>query len=332
MAEHSDSDIEVDANADERFEIAHVYKMINDHPEVKNMVYVGSTPRDLTTRKIEHQCAARLGIQKYKFYRAMFKYGIDRFDIEELETLRNVTSAELHAREEYWINKLDSITNGFNDKHGNGWCDIHDCDRRRCPCGGSHCCGCEHKAPCKTCHGAQDAMGDCKTCDGKGTRIVFVRREQCSTHGGKQMCPKHKDRSKAYCPAFECKETATGLCEKHWPSRKHECSTCKACPICPNDENRAPANPKHLDGKKHKYNARLRTIIIDRANPMYRTSELREKYIDLVINFAEQNERYGKPSEPFQRLSDHRRLKAYQTRLDAYLASNPSSFQSVVGS
>ncbi len=325
MADHDDMGSDLEADAEEIHEVAFVYKMTNTHPEVKNMVYVGSTPRDLASRKIQHRSAARLGVQKYKFYRAMHKYGIDMFDIEEIEVLHNITAAKLHDREEYWISKLDSIANGFNDKHGNGQCIIHDCDRRRCPCGGSHCCGCIRQGPCKSCKGDVEEVKQCGICDGTGTRTVYVRREQCGTHGGNQMCPKHPERAKAYCTALECRDTATGLCEPHGV-RLHDCSTCRACTVCPNDENRAPANPKHIDGKKHAYNVRLRKIILERAGPdlAKSTVERQEFYVNFVINYAEQALLAGKPCDPLYRLSDHRRLNAYQTRLDTWLVAHPS--------
>lgn len=55
-----------------------------------------------------------------KFYRAVRKYGAENFHIEELDIAKNQT--ELDEKELYWINKLDTVNNGYNSKAVKGKC------------------------------------------------------------------------------------------------------------------------------------------------------------------------------------------------------------------
>ena len=55
-----------------------------------------------------------------KFYRAVRKYGIENFYIEQIDTAN--TQGELDEKELYWINKLDSVKIGYNSKAYKGKC------------------------------------------------------------------------------------------------------------------------------------------------------------------------------------------------------------------
>ena len=55
-----------------------------------------------------------------KFYRAINKYGVENFYIEQIDSAD--TQTQLDAKEIYWINKLDSIAKGYNTKSSKGKC------------------------------------------------------------------------------------------------------------------------------------------------------------------------------------------------------------------
>ena len=87
--------------------------------KINNKVYVGQTCETLKQRFSRH-----MGYQKdvhdTKFYRAVRKYGVDNFYIEQIDTAN--TQEELDEKEFYWINKLDSVKNGYNSKAYKGKC------------------------------------------------------------------------------------------------------------------------------------------------------------------------------------------------------------------
>ena len=90
----------------------YIYKIVND---VNNKVYVGQT-----TESLERRFKRHMGYQKdehdTKFYRAVRKYGVEHFSIHLLDTASSME--ELNYKEEYWINKLDSINSGYNTALG----------------------------------------------------------------------------------------------------------------------------------------------------------------------------------------------------------------------
>lgn len=87
--------------------------------KVNNKIYVGQTTETLKQRFSRH-----MGYQKHehdtKFYRAIKKYGVENFFVEELD--RAINQVELDEKEVYWINKLDSVNNGYNSKSKQGKC------------------------------------------------------------------------------------------------------------------------------------------------------------------------------------------------------------------
>lgn len=55
-----------------------------------------------------------------KFYRAVRKYGVNNFSIEKLDDA--TSQEELDTKELMWINKLDTVVNGYNTKDTKGKC------------------------------------------------------------------------------------------------------------------------------------------------------------------------------------------------------------------
>ena len=87
--------------------------------KINNKMYIGQTTETLKQRFSRH-----MGYQKdehdTKFYRAVRKYRAENFYIEELDIAKNQT--ELDEKELYWINKLDTVNNGYNSKAVKGKC------------------------------------------------------------------------------------------------------------------------------------------------------------------------------------------------------------------
>ena len=80
------------------------------------MVYVGQTQQDLHKRWIAHCGAANKSYKKYKLQPAIIKYGRDKFIIEQIDKAE--TKDEANKKEVYWIERLDSIKNGYNSARG----------------------------------------------------------------------------------------------------------------------------------------------------------------------------------------------------------------------
>lgn len=79
---------------------------------VNSKLYIGKTIRSLKTRLREHRNSTLQELDNSSLHKAMRKYGIMNFHIEELET---VFETYLNYQEIYWIEKLDTLRNGYND-------------------------------------------------------------------------------------------------------------------------------------------------------------------------------------------------------------------------
>lgn len=91
-----------------------IYKITNCE---NNKVYIGQTVGSIEHRFKEHKNAAKRGCD-YKFHRAIRKYGVENFIIEQVEECNNNL---LDDREIYWIKYYDSYHKGYNStKGGNG--------------------------------------------------------------------------------------------------------------------------------------------------------------------------------------------------------------------
>lgn len=81
---------------------------------INDKVYIGQTTQTVGVRFTNHKMASRTG-EDTKFYRAMRKYGEDKFYVQLLE---KVEIKNLNDRERYWIKYYDSYYNGYNSTLG----------------------------------------------------------------------------------------------------------------------------------------------------------------------------------------------------------------------
>lgn len=103
--------------------MGYIYKITND---INNKVYIGKTTASIEERWRWHLCAHNVKTRRTrsKLYDAMKKYGKDKFHIEAIEECSN---KDLDARECYWIEKYDTLRNGYNlTLGGGGFNVIHD--------------------------------------------------------------------------------------------------------------------------------------------------------------------------------------------------------------
>lgn len=89
-----------------------IYKITNS---VNDKVYIGQTTKDLQSRIKNHR-NAMLGKKDTHLYRAMRKYGWDKFTFEVIDTAES--QEELNMLEEYYIKLYDSVANGYNMAYG----------------------------------------------------------------------------------------------------------------------------------------------------------------------------------------------------------------------
>ena len=87
-----------------------IYQIKND---INEKIYVGKTIRTLEVRFKEHK--SRINERNSHLYLAMRKYGVEHFSIEILEECEDNL---LNEKEQYWIKKLNSYNNGYNETLG----------------------------------------------------------------------------------------------------------------------------------------------------------------------------------------------------------------------
>lgn len=90
--------------------IGYIYKITN---LINNKVYIGQTERTIELRWKQH--LNNVDKLSYSLYSAIKKYGINNFKIEELE---QCPIEELDYKEQYWIKKYNSYSNGYNENLG----------------------------------------------------------------------------------------------------------------------------------------------------------------------------------------------------------------------
>lgn len=90
----------------------YIYKICNT---VNQKVYIGQTIESLDKRFKRH-IGYNCRDNDTKFYRAIKKYGYDKFYIELLEEVEN--QSELNQKEIYYIEKYNSILEGYNTAKG----------------------------------------------------------------------------------------------------------------------------------------------------------------------------------------------------------------------
>ena len=91
--------------------IGYIYKITN---KITSKIYIGQTKRTIKQRWSEHKQTCKSSKDPkydYPLYRAIRKYGIHNFKIEEIE---QCSFDNLDEREIYWIKFFDSFHNGYN--------------------------------------------------------------------------------------------------------------------------------------------------------------------------------------------------------------------------
>lgn len=103
--------------------MGYIYKITNN---ITNKCYIGKTERTIQERWKEHKKNISLYKDRLPLYRALNKYGVDNFTIEEIEQCDNY---EIDDREIYWIAHFGTYKNGYNCTGGGegGIRDYHEC-------------------------------------------------------------------------------------------------------------------------------------------------------------------------------------------------------------
>lgn len=91
----------------------YIYLITN---KITNEKYVGETKLGIKKRFTAHCWNAKKGDrEKYRLYQDIRKLGKDNFKVELLEELEITDRSEALDREAYWIDKLDTYNNGYNN-------------------------------------------------------------------------------------------------------------------------------------------------------------------------------------------------------------------------
>lgn len=102
----------------------YIYKIEN---LINGKVYIGKTLYEIDRRWRQHIQNSK--IENYShmpLYNAMRKYGIDNFEITQVEYIENAD--ELSDREKYWIEQYNSYFNGYNATRGGDGSLLYDYD------------------------------------------------------------------------------------------------------------------------------------------------------------------------------------------------------------
>ena len=90
----------------------YIYCIINN---INNKKYIGKTVTSIAERYSKHKHDAFVQNSHYAIHVAMRKYGIDAFDIIQLE---ECDLNQLENREQYWISFYDTYNLGYNETIG----------------------------------------------------------------------------------------------------------------------------------------------------------------------------------------------------------------------
>ena len=102
----------------------YIYKITNI---LNNKIYIGKTKNSIERRFNQHKKSSLTYDSSNSIsylHSAMYKYGVDNFIIEEIDTADSLT--ELNQKEKYWINEFNSIDKsiGYNLAKGGDGGDI----------------------------------------------------------------------------------------------------------------------------------------------------------------------------------------------------------------
>ncbi|MCM1226152.1 MAG: GIY-YIG nuclease family protein [Clostridium sp.] len=86
-----------------------VYTITN---KINGMKYVGCTERSINLRMDGHRAACKRGV-KFKLYNAIREYGWENFEVKVIDSSAK-NRDELYKLESYYVEKFDSINNGYN--------------------------------------------------------------------------------------------------------------------------------------------------------------------------------------------------------------------------
>lgn len=93
--------------------MSYIYKITND---INNKIYIGKTNLTIQERFKQHYRDSQKNFQeKRPLYQAINKYGIDHFQIEEIEECLTEQASE---REQYWIGFYKGYEQGYNATQG----------------------------------------------------------------------------------------------------------------------------------------------------------------------------------------------------------------------
>ena len=93
--------------------MSYIYKITNN---INGKIYIGKTMRSIKQRWKEHLANIKKEECKNRpLYRAINKYGVENFSIEEIEECSDII---LSDREKYWIEYYNSFKNGYNATKG----------------------------------------------------------------------------------------------------------------------------------------------------------------------------------------------------------------------
>jgi len=100
--------------------VGHIYKVTN---KITNKIYIGETLNTIEKRFYQHcKDAFNETYKNYYFYRSIRKYGIENFEITELQTVynsdRRLLKKQILEIEENYIKEYDSFNNGYNSNSG----------------------------------------------------------------------------------------------------------------------------------------------------------------------------------------------------------------------
>ena len=88
----------------------YIYKITND---INKKIYIGKTVETIEKRWKEHiKDSKKKTSENRPLYRAINKYGIEHFSIEEIEEVQD--QFLLSDRERFWIEYFGSFKNGYN--------------------------------------------------------------------------------------------------------------------------------------------------------------------------------------------------------------------------